>query len=134
MKKIENILAEQYNLSRVAIDLNGPDCIVAQNNKLQGVVSKPGHFDLSGKWIVRFTPIVYWFVPGGLYYGLLGAMTEERFDSEDECIKYLNTQRAQIYEKLYTYTLDVIRSKVKSLEELKDMDPTNRGEFMEVLK
>lgn len=134
MKDIETILLEKYKLQRVAIELNGPQCIVAQNEKLQGVVAAPGHFDMSGKWIVRFIPIVLWDEPGQIYYCQLGAMIEKRFDSKDECVEYLNTQSSQIYEKLYTYTLKVIKSKVKSLEELEGMDPTNNGQFMEVLK
>lgn len=127
MKDIEAILLERYNLKPIARDLNGPNCIVAQARNLMGIVAAPGHLDFSGKWIVRFVPSIGWCFQ-------LGAMTEERFDSKDECIEYLNTQEANIYKKLYVYTLDVIKNMAKTVEEIENLDPTNRGEFMEVLK
>lgn len=134
MKGIEDILTGKYGLGRTAIYANGPRCIVAQNYCMMATVAAPGHFDTTGKWIVRFMPLVARCIPGGLGYFNLGAMLEERFDSEDECIEYLQTQETVIYKKLYFYALDVINNLVKSKDELESLDPTNRGEFLEVLK
>lgn len=133
MRDIETILVEKYKLQRVAIDLNGPLCIVAQNHCMTGIVAAPGHYDTSGKWIIRFIPTIPWSIPGGYAYCCLGAMIEERFDSKDECITYLSTQESHIYKKLYIYALDVIKGKVGSLDELENMDPTNRGQFLDII-
>ena len=133
MTDIETILVEKYNLKPTCRDLNGSRCIGAQNNYMTGFVAMPGHFDVSEKWIVRFIPVVPRFVRYGLRYFQLGAMIEERFDTKDECVEWLNTKVDTVFKKLYIYTLDVIGG-LTSIRRLEKLDPTNRGEFMEVLK
>jgi len=134
MKRIESILIKNYNLEPTAKQLNGPRCLVAQNNYLTASVSAPGYLDFTDKWIVRFIPSVWCHTPNGCEYVNIGAMIEERFDSKRKCIRYLSKNNAVVYKRLYVYVLGVIKDRAKSVDELYNLDPTNRGEFLEVLK
>ena len=134
MKKIENILIEQYGLNPVLKNLNGPRCIVADNLYITCVVAKPGFFDFSGTWVVRFIPLIRAVTPDGCECIDLGAMIEKHFNSKRDCIKYLRKNESYVFKTLYIYAINKIKDTAKSIDELKKLDVASRGEFPEVLK
>lgn len=133
MKNIESILVKNYNLRPTLRELTGSRCIVADNLYMTCVIAMPGYLDFSEKWIVRFIPSIPYFSPGGCERIELGAMIEERFGSKKECIKYLKNNDVVVFKRLYLYALNTIREIAKSIDEIYDLDPSRRGEFMEVL-
>lgn len=99
MNKFKDILSGFYDIHDfVPYDITGSLYISGFNNKMDVVVSSPGHID-ADKWVLRFNPH---FTYTGWYFDL-GCMCEERFDTEDECIVYLLTHSTYIYMKMCEY-------------------------------
>ena len=117
MKELENILINQFKLRPTCKHLNGPLCVVAQNNDFDAVVAAPGYID-SDKWVVRFMPHVFF---EGFYFDL-GAFLEERFYSRDEVVEYLTTKQGYIYSELFKYMLSEF-TKIVSENDLAKRDP-----------
>ena len=133
MRKIENILVERYGLQPVAKNLNGPRCIVAENLYMTGIVAKPGYFNFTDKWIVRFIPSIRAVTPDGCERIDLGAMIEKCFDSKRDCIKYLCKNESYIFKTLYVYAINTIKDTAKSIDDLRKLDLASQGKNPEVL-
>lgn len=130
MKDFCDIMIEKFDATYIVPKyINGPSCVVGQNNNLTIMVAAPGHTDVE-KWVVRFTPMTCKPTPRGVTIFSSRECLEERFDSKRECVDFLTNKQSDIYKELFNYMAKEYE-KIVPLDELRKNDPHTYKAFLE---